>query len=79
MHKFFVVTAFIALIAVTLFTLLLVSGKNDVGTNVDTHTKIMSGPASKVYAVPEASTVSWPTSPDANPELIHDMSLHSEK
>lgn len=73
MVKFFIATSFIMLIVATLFTLLLVSGKNDVATTSNTP-KIMSGPA-----VPLASEIVWKASFDANPDAVQDLSLSRDK
>ena len=74
--KFFIAPV---LVVAACYVFLLASGKGDVAVAADAPTQIFPGPLSKVYPVPAASEISWQPSFDANPDAIHDLSLHADK
>ena len=76
MKKFFIVPV---LVVTTVCILLLVVGPSHVAASANAADKLLSGPTSKVYAVPAASEVTWQPSFDVNPQAVHDMSLSTDK
>lgn len=76
MMKFFIAPV---LVVATCTIALLAFGKSEVAVVANASDQLVSSPISQVYAVTAASEVSWQPSFDANPNAIHDMSLHTDK
>ena len=74
--KFFIVPV---LVIATCSVFFLASGKGNIAVAANAPTQPLSGSVSTMYAVPAASDIAWQPSFDANPDAIHDLSLHTEK
>ena len=76
MTKFFIAPL---LVATTFYVLLLAFGPGHVAVSANAADKLLSGPTSKVYAIPAASEITWQPSFDVNPQAVHDLSLSTDK